>query len=63
MNFQQGLNVESALSNSNVIGNNVANANMTGFRHCQVQFADVRGCQFTFGQWQKDQDDHYIASV
>jgi len=42
MSFQQGLSgLNAAAKNLDVIGNNVANANVIGFKGSQAQFADV----------------------
>ena len=42
MSFQQGLSgLNAAAKNLEVIGNNVANANVVGFKGAQAQFADV----------------------
>ena len=42
MSFQTGLSgLNSASRNLDVIGNNVANAGVSGFKSSRVQFADV----------------------
>ena len=50
MSFQTGLSgLNSAARNLDVVGNNVANANVTGFKGSRAQFADVMAASLTGG--------------
>jgi flagellar hook protein FlgE len=50
MSFQTGLSgLSSAARNLDVIGNNVSNANVTGFKGSRVQFSDVMAASLSSG--------------